>query len=499
MKRISVVTGVALGLLVVIGMALQIKVPKSSAPAVSALIDRVDEPWTGDIDEIIEKRLFVRVLVAYNQTHFFIDQGAPRGIEYELLKQYEAFLNQDRGDNSLKVKIVFRVLPFDRLLPALMGGEGDIVAAGLTISPQAAEAVAFTHPYFSDIREVLVTCRDRCEVNTIEALAGKRVHVPAGSSYANHLQAYNPQLLGQFLDPIRVVEVAPQFEPEDLLRMVNAGIYEYTVVDAHMAELWAKVLPNIQVHPNVEIHRGGAMAWALRKDNPQLMASLNEFIRANGQGTYNGNLVFNRYYENPQWMQNPLSSDQKELIETFKAYVKKYADIYNMDWLKVAALAYQESHLDPNAKSPRGAVGIMQVMPSTAAGDDIGIADIYSIENNIHAGIRYLAYLRDNYFSDPVIAPENRIYFAIAAYNAGPTRILLMRQKAREKGLDPNVWFSNVEATVLEHIGLEPVQYVSNIYSYYVAYKSAFDVINRKPLNETAAPIDDDFLRRSDT
>jgi membrane-bound lytic murein transglycosylase MltF len=499
MKRVALAITITLGLLALIWTDYRMGKSGFFKPAIPTLLERVDDPWTGDLNEIIEKRRFVRALVAYNQTNFFIEQGAPRGIEYELLKQYEAFLNRGRADNTLKVKVVFRVLPFDRLLPALAAGQGDIAAAGLTITPQRGEMAAFTDPYYTQLREVLVTHKDQPALSTLEALAGKRVHVLSGSSASNHLKECNLRLLVQFLDPIRLVEADPYLEEEDLLQMVNAGIYDYAVVNAHIAGLWAKVLSHIEVHPHIEIHQGGAMAWAVRKANPLLLASLNEFIRTNGQGTYSGNLVFNRYYENTQWIQNPLGQDQQRAMDTLKTYFQKYAQIYRVDWLKAAALAYQESRLDPNARSHRGAVGIMQVLPRTAEGADIGMADIDSVENNIHAGIKYLAYLRDNYFSDPAIAPEYRIDFAIAAYNAGPTRILQMRHKAKQMGLDPNVWFSNVEIAVLEHIGREPVQYVSNIYIYYVAYKSAFEVINQKPENKTAAPPNADFLRQPDT
>jgi membrane-bound lytic murein transglycosylase MltF len=122
-----------------------------------------------------------------------------------------------------------------------------------------------------------------------------------------------------------------------------------------------------------------------------------------------------------------------------------------------------------------GAVGIMQILPSTAADKNVGIPDIKELENNIHAGIKYLRFLRDRYFSDPAMDLLNQNLFAFAAYNAGPAKISRLRNRAKKAGFDPNVWFGNVEILAAKKIGRETVQYVSNIYKYYVAYRLAGD------------------------
>jgi membrane-bound lytic murein transglycosylase MltF len=137
----------------------------------------------------------------------------------------------------------------------------------------------------------------------------------------------------------------------------------------------------------------------------------------------------------------------------------------------VAAQAYQESGLDHSKRSRAGAVGVMQVLPTTAASRQVGIPDIDDLENNIHAGVKYLHFLAEHYFNDPEMDALNRGLFTFAAYNAGPTRIQRLRREAKQRGLDPNRWFENVEVVVAEQVGSEPVRYVSNIYKYYVAYK----------------------------
>jgi len=153
------------------------------------------------------------------------------------------------------------------------------------------------------------------------------------------------------------------------------------------------------------------------------------------------------------------------------ALFRKYADEYDFDYLKIMALAYQESHLDQSKRSDAGAIGIMQILPSTARDPNVNIPDIKILEKNIHAGNKYLRFLYDRYFNDSGIDPLNRILFTFASYNAGPGKMTRLRKEAAKMGLDPNVWFRNVEVVVAKRIGRETVQYVSNIYKYFVAYR----------------------------
>ena len=150
---------------------------------------------------------------------------------------------------------------------------------------------------------------------------------------------------------------------------------------------------------------------------------------------------------------------------------KRYAGEYNFDYLMITAQAYQESGLDHSKKSKAGAVGIMQVLPSTAADQNINIADIQKLENNIHAGVKYLRFIIDQYYKDEPMSEGNKILFAFATYNAGPGNVIKIRQKTAAMGLDPNVWFYNAEIAAAKIIGRETVQYVGNIYKYYLAYK----------------------------
>ena len=152
------------------------------------------------------------------------------------------------------------------------------------------------------------------------------------------------------------------------------------------------------------------------------------------------------------------------IVELFR----KYGSQYDLDYLLMAAQGYQESTLDQNVKSPVGAIGVMQVMPPT--GKELNVGDISQVEPNIHAGVKYMRFMMDRYYKDEPMTPLNKGLMTFASYNAGPGRVRQLRRETEKRGLDPNVWFGNVERIASERIGRETVTYVSNIYKYYVTY-----------------------------
>jgi membrane-bound lytic murein transglycosylase MltF len=158
---------------------------------------------------------------------------------------------------------------------------------------------------------------------------------------------------------------------------------------------------------------------------------------------------------------------------------QKYGAQYNIDYLLMAAQGYQESTLDQNVKSPVGAIGVMQVMPRT--GKQLNVGDISKVEPNIHAGVKYMRFMMDQYFKDEPMDNLNKGLMTIASYNAGPARVRQLRREAEKRGLDPNVWFGNVERVASERIGRETVTYVSNIYKYYIAYTLTLEEWNAAP------------------
>ena len=429
------------------------------------------ESYTDDLPGLLQKR-YIRVLTTLNRTNFFVSDGHLVGFEYSLLKGYEKFLNSDIQKKNLQVVLEFIPVARDELIPKLQNGYGDIAAAGLTITPRRQKRVDFTDPYLRGVSEVVVTRAKGSSLKDIRDLSGKRVAVRESSSYYQSLKRLNDQFREQDLDPVEIVTLSEELETEDILEMVNSGALEITVADRHIAEAWKEVLENIAVHEDLQLRKGGEIAWMVRKDNPKLKKSLNRFLHTHKEGTLLGNIYFRRHYKNADALRDPTDLENWDKLRKYENIIRKYADEYDFDWLLILALAFQESGLDNSKRSHAGALGVMQIRPATAGDPNVGIENVHDVENNIHAGVKYLDFLRDRYFSAEDIRPRDRVRLALAAYNAGPARIRRVRALAGEMGLDPNKWFRNVELAALRDIGQETVRYVSNINKYYVLYQS---------------------------
>ncbi len=432
----------------------------------------LDEEWVGDLDGMVERGV-VRVLVVYTLGQYFLDGAAQRGATYDALVEFEAFLNQRIGRRPVKVAVLIIPVQRNELLPALERGLGDIAAANLTITKSRLERVDFSSPLLTGISELVVTGLATAALGSLDDLAGREIHVRRSSSYWRSLEKLNDDFRSRGLEPIEVVPAREFLQDEDLLEMVNAGLLPAIIVDSHKARFWAQIFDDIRVHENLAVRNGGEIAWAFRKSSPQLADAVNAYVRKHKKGTLLGNIVLKRYLENTSWARNALAEQDHNRFESTVEIFKEYGDMYDFDHLMLAALAYQESRLDQSARSKAGAIGVMQMLPSTAADPNVGIPDITDLENNIHAGTKYLRFIRDRYFSDPAIDSLNRTLFTFAAYNAGPARVRRLREEAAQTGLDANQWFGHVEHVAAKRIGRETVQYVSNIGKYWVAYTLA--------------------------
>ena len=179
--------------------------------------------------------------------------------------------------------------------------------------------------------------------------------------------------------------------------------------------------------------------------------------------------MLKRYLKSAKYVKDAASAAERKKFFALTQYFQKYGDQYDVDWLLMAAQGYQESQLNQKARSHVGAVGVMQIMPAT--GKDLGVGDIRKIEPNIQGGIKYMRWMIDNYYGKEPMTSLDKALFAFASYNAGAGRIAQLRKEAAKRGLNPNVWFHNVEYVAAEKIGAETVTYVSNIYKYYIAYR----------------------------
>jgi membrane-bound lytic murein transglycosylase MltF len=426
--------------------------------------------WTGDYDVMRKKRV-IRVLVPYSKTIFFIDKGEQVGTAVEWGDEFGKWVNKGKKSEIERMRIAFVPTPRDKLIAALDEGRGDVIAANLTITPERLAVVDFTDPVQKRVREILVTGPSAPNIVGLDDLSGKDIYVRKSSSYYEHLVALNADLRSRNLKPIKLTAADEKLEDEDLLEMANAGILPFVVVDDFKARIWAKIFTSLKVRDDVAISDDGAVAAAIRKGSPQLKAMLNKFI-AEKTVTYGfAGWVRQRYYGDDKMIRRAYAPRDMERFRQLVAYFRRYGDQYNFDYLMITAQGYQESKLDQAERSKSGAIGIMQIKPSTAREPEVAIDGIdKSAERNIEAGNKYLRFLITKYISDPALDDTNRTLFAFAAYNAGPGGLRKFRDKARAMGLDPNVWFGNVENAAAAVVGRETVQYVSNIYKYFIAY-----------------------------
>ena len=437
-----------------------------------SLLERLkNEKWIGDLDGLKERR-YIRALVLYNKTNFFYDGPQPRGVTYEAIKEFEKFLNAKLETGNQPVYMVFIPVNREEMYERMTSGRGDIAASNIAITPEFKQKVDFSDPVRSDVKEVVVTGPSGPEIATLDDLAGKEVYVRKLSRYWPNLERLNARFKQSGMPEIILKEADPNLEDEDILDMVNAGVVGITVMDDLVAEFWSKVHDRLTVHSDAVLAEGDQIGWATQKGTPQFQKLINEFVAGHKVGTAFGNTILQRYLKDIKRVKNNTTVEEMEKFTAAVGFFKKYGGEYDFDWLMLEAQAYQESGIDQSRRSNAGAVGVMQIKPSTAADKSINVHGVEDdMEKNINAGVKYLRYVADLYFKDPKIKKQDKTLFAFAAYNAGPARVSQLRKQAEAEGLDPNVWFNNVEIIAAQRIGSETVTYVSNIYKYYVAYK----------------------------
>ncbi|MFM2587298.1 transglycosylase SLT domain-containing protein [Vibrio sp. TBV020] len=424
------------------------------------------QPYVGDFSEL-KKRGVIRVLVSADLGFYYIEGGKPKGIVAEMLYHFEKNVKQKHP--SVNVQVI--PVPRDDLLQSLKVGYGDIAVANLTITERRKQIIDFSDPVIKDAQEWIITNKSHQSFTSIEDLSGQEIWVRGSSSYFESLQKVNQHLDSLEMPPIHINFIEETLQDYELIEMVNKGFINATVLDSHKAKMWQGVMENIQLHRDLPIRKGSQIAWAIRKESPNLKKVVNRYVGKAKSGTLLGNVIYRRYIDNTRWLSRSLDDSQLKQLANLSHIFEHYSDIYGFDPLMVSAQGYQESGLDQRKVSHRGAVGVMQVLPSTAKDRNVNVKNIHKVDNNIHAGVKYLNFIHKRYFDDESISPDDQIYFSLAAYNAGPAKIRKIRKLAAKYGYDPNKWFKNVEIVARKHISREPVQYVTNINRYYVIYK----------------------------
>ena len=438
----------------------------SSQPAFG--LQNLDRKWTGDLDGMIKRRV-IRILAPYSKPFYFVDRGVQRGLIYEVGRILERDLNKKLKTGHLKVHVVIIPLARDEFIPALRDGRGDVAMGNWTITPERLKLVDFSDPTVQNVSEIVVTGPGAPPIATVEDLAGKQVYIRKSSSFHESIERLNADLAKGGKPTVKIKLAPENLETEDILEMVSSGLVAVTIADRHVALFWKQIFPTLTLHPEAAVRTGGSVGWMIRKDSPQLKAELNATLARYPEGSWLRNELLTRYLKSTKWAKAATSREERPKFERTVELFKKFGVRYDIDYLALMAQGYQESQLNQDARSPVGAIGIMQVMPAT--GRDMRVGDITQIEPNIHAGTKFLRAMMNEHYANEPMDRFNKAIFTFAAYNAGPGRIEQLRRLAARRGLDPNLWFNNVELMAAEKIGRETVTYVSNIDKYYLAYE----------------------------
>lgn len=469
MSRRRVLAGAAAGLLTTVVAKAQTAASPRGGSGRPHLLPRL-VPASTDFDEIMRTTRAFRVLAPPSPTLCMADRGRLHGTVPEGAQILEQWINRTWRTGSRPATVIVIPMPRAKLLPLLAEGRAEIAAGNLTVTEERARLVAFTKPLRTGVHEVIVTPEDTPEIDSPEALSGMTVITRRVSSHHDSLLRLNERLAAAGKPPVVIRLVSDDLENEDLLEMVSAKLIPAVVADDWMAAFWAPIFRKLRIHSKAALRTDAELAWAVRKDAPQLLATLNRLLderRLNGgrQAAAEVAAIMSRLRQLHTATGEADARAFRATVELFR----KYAGQYGFDHLMMVAQGYQESRLNQGARSHVGAIGMMQLMPAT--GREMRVGDIRQADANVHAGTKYMRRLLDVYFKDAELNEQDRHLFAFAAYNAGPGRIRQMRQLATQRGLDPNVWLENVELVTAERVGQEPVKYVRNIYKYYTAYK----------------------------
>ena len=465
---------------------------RDESQSVKNLFRRKVKPIDRDLNDI-RNRGYIVAVVDNNPTGMFLYRGEPLGFEYELISNYAKHVGLD-----LKFQITHNI---EEGINMINKGKGDILAHNLTITKERREQIGFTDAHYH-IKQVLIQRKprgwrdmklheiDESLIRNVIDLINKDVHVRKHSSHVSRLKNLSDEIGGE----ITIVEDFEHMETEAVIEMVAKGEIDYTVADENIAMLMAKRYPILDV--NTPISFPQQIAWGVRDNADSLKISINKWLRNIKKGSVYNDL-YNKYYKNSRRTRDLLRSDffsvSGDKISPYDSIIKVAADSLRWDWKLLAALISRESRFDAEAESWVGAIGLMQILPKTAAA--YGITNLGDPAMNIMAGMNHLLWLKDRWKHIP--DSSEQIRFVLASYNVGHGHVRDAVKLASKHGSDPLVWKDNVEKFMLLKSnpkyyedpvvsfgycrGNEPVQYVNDIltrFDHYQQLGSVQDSIN---------------------
>ncbi|MDR6713429.1 membrane-bound lytic murein transglycosylase MltF [Pseudomonas hunanensis] len=417
----------------------------------------------------------LRVLVNQSRNSSGEIKGEPVGVEYHRLRALEHYLNgRERQGQIIKVKLIPRAK--EQLLGALRRGEGDLAAPGELLDPSLVREVSSSAPVVDQVSLVLVGRKGGRSFSRVEQLSGRTVALTTASGAGAVIQVLNQQLALRKRAPIKVEWVDPTLAVEDVLEMVQAGIYQLTVVERPIAQRWARVMPRLSVNTRLRLGQPQAVRWYVGRDASMLLATVDRFL-AGYRAPENQDAAFERIYRRQYRVHDPLARQDRQRLQAVRAVLQKHGQAQQIDWLNLAALAFKESTLNPAARGMGGAHGLMQITP--AAAQRVGVSNTATVDGNVQASARYLALIRRKFFASAQLNERERMAFILAAYNLGPERVQAMRAEARRRGLNGNQWFFQTERIAMEQVGMGPVNFVNSINKYFLAFNRERTALER--------------------
>jgi membrane-bound lytic murein transglycosylase F len=413
--------------------------------------------------QTIQQNKRLTVITRNNSHCYYSYRDQEMGFEYDLFKAFADDLGVD-----LNIIIAEK---WERMIPDLMNGAGDLIAASMTITPSRSRQVAFSNGYL-DITQHLIVHRNNTSIRQLKDLSGQSIHVRKGTSYQERLERLKkdqPELNFKII----LHEDVPT---EELIRQVSEKEIEITIADSNIAMLNRRYYPHAIMAGS--INETEKLGWAVRPESKNLMTHINLFfekIKHNGEFSE----IYNRYYANvDQFDFVDLRKFHRQLrsrLQIYKKHIMEASEKYGFDWRLIAAQMYQESHFDPNARSNAGAYGLMQLTKRTA--DGFGVTDLSNPQQNIFAGVNHLKYLFDYFDIDN---DSDRLKISLAAYNTGQGHVRDAQKLAVQLRRDPEKWDSIKKTLPLLRYrqyfqnatygycrGTEPVKYVRQIMIYY--------------------------------
>lgn len=407
----------------------------------------------------------LRVLTLNNPASYFLWRGDLMGFDYDLIRE---FARQQDLEIAVEMKS-----SIEELFAGLKQGEGDVIAASISISDKRkALGLAFSEPYLR-VNETVVAKAGIAAVDSIMALAGLSVGVNPETVFFDRVDQWREGGLELDVSPY------PGMSTEQLVSKLATGEFDITIADSHFLAI--ETAHNTEVAEILSLPKKADIAWVVRPEQDELLQRLNRFIGKEYRGLFY-NVTFNKYFKSKRNIRKYVERriEPGQPLSPYDEIVKPLAQEYGMDWRLLVSQMYQESRFDPDAKSFAGALGLMQVMPRT--GKEMGYSNLTDPEQGIEAGVAYLNWLKDRFPGEMEF--QERIYFTLAAYNAGPGHVRDARRLARQLGLDPNRWFDHTEKAMLMLSqrkyhknarfgyvrGSEPVHYVRQIRERYASY-----------------------------